>query len=105
MTNYNLLYAKSIPALASEVSAITTASSTSGLSNAQLNQILDLVTPDQYAWATAAWFLTTQCSSIRSQLQAGGQAGYTAYLGCIGTTATSDRLTYWTRANTALGIS
>ena len=105
MANYNLLYAQSIPALKSGLEAITTASSTSGLSDDQLNDIRALVLPNEYAWASAAWFLTSQCASIRTQLQVGGQAGYEAYLGCVGTTATSDRLSYWTTANMALGVS
>lgn len=105
MPNYNLLYAKSIPALSSSLAAITTASSTEGLSDDELNAIRALVLPDQYSWGSAAWFLTTQCASARAALQAGGQAGYEAYLACVGTSATSDRLAYWTRANSALGIS
>jgi len=105
MANYNLLYAKSIPALASQLAAITTSDSVEGLSDTQLNAVRELVLPDEYSFGSAAWFLTTQCASTRAQLQAGGQAGYEAYLGCVGTSATSDRLAYWTRANTALGIS
>ncbi|KAG0648174.1 hypothetical protein D0Z07_5849 [Hyphodiscus hymeniophilus] len=105
MSNYNLLYARSIPALAPSLAAITTAESTDGLSDDELNAVRALVLPDEYAWASAAWFLKTQCASVRPQLQAGGQAGFAAYLGCVGTSATSDRLAYWTRANTAMGIS
>jgi len=102
---YNLEYAISIPALRSAALAIAPASTTAGLSDDDLNQIRALVLPDKYSWASAAWFLTTQCAGIRSQLQAGGQAGWEAYLGCVGTTSTSDRLAYWTRANTAFGLS
>lgn len=106
MANYNLLYAKSIPALSSSLSAITTASTTDGLSDDQLNAIRALVLPDSYSWGSAAWFLTSQCASSRPALQAGGQAAYESYLtSCVGTTATSDRLAYWSRANSALGIS
>jgi hypothetical protein len=105
MANYNLLYARSIPALASQLSAITTAPSTSGLSDDQLNAVRALVLPDEYSWASGAWFLISQCANTRAGLQAGGQAGYAAYLSCIGTSATADRLAYWTRANTALGIA
>jgi hypothetical protein len=105
MANYNLLYARSIPALTSQLNAITTSTSTSGLSDDQLNAVRALVLPDEYTWASAAWFLTTQCASSRAAIQAGGQAGYNAYLSCVGTSATTDRLAYWTRANTALGIS
>jgi hypothetical protein len=105
MANYNLEYALSIPALQPQVKAITTSTSTAGLTDDQLNQIRALVLPDEYTWGSAAWFLTTQCASIRAQLQAGGQAGYSAYLGCIGTSATSDRLAYWTRASQTFGLS
>jgi hypothetical protein len=102
---FNLEYALSIPALVPKVQAITTATSTTGLSDPQLNDIRALVLLDEYSWGSAAWFLTTKCESIRQQLQAGGQAGWSAYLGCVGMTVTSDRMAYWTRANTAFGIS
>jgi hypothetical protein len=105
MANYNLMYARSISALSTQLSAITTSTSTSGLTDDQLNAIRALVLPDEYSWGSAAWFLTTQCAGTRAALQAGGQAGYSAYLSCVGTSASTDRLAYWTRANTALGIS
>ena len=105
MPDFNLEYAMSIPALKAQAQAIAPSGTTAGLSDAQLNAIRALVLPDQYAWASAAWFLTTKCASIRPQLQAGGQAGWEAYLGCVGTSATSDRQAYWQRANAAFGIS
>lgn len=106
MSNYNLMYAQSIPALKAPLAAITSATSTTGLSDDVLNAIRALVLRDEYAWASAAWFYTTQCdTAVRTALQAGGQAGYEAYLGCVGTTASQDRLDYWSRANTAFGIS
>ncbi|TAQ85154.1 hypothetical protein B7494_g6520 [Chlorociboria aeruginascens] len=101
MANYNLLYARSIPALSGPLAAITTATTTDGLTTDQLNQILALVDTDEYGWASGAWFLTTQCQSIRSQLQAGGTAGFTAYMGCVQTDASDDRLAYFTRATQA----
>jgi hypothetical protein len=106
MPDFNLQYAVSVPALVAQVQAITSATSTTaGLSDDQLNAVRALVLPDQYTWASAAWFYTTKCASVRAQVQGGGQAGLEAYLGCVGTTATSDRLAYWTRANTAFGLS
>jgi hypothetical protein len=62
------------------------------------------VLPDAYTWGSGAWFLATQCASARPALQAGGEAGFAAYMSCLGVTATSDRLAYWTRANTAFGL-
>ena len=106
MPDFNLEYALSIPALKGQVQAITSATTTTaGLTDSQLNAIRALVLPDQYSWGSAAWFLTTKCASIRPTLRAGGQAGLNAYLGCVGTTATSDRLAYWNRANAAFGLS
>jgi hypothetical protein len=105
MAQYNLEYALSIPALEPQVKAITTAISTAGLTDSQLNAIRALVLPDQYSWASAAWFLTAKCMNIRAQLTTGGQDGWTAYLGCVGTTPTPERLAYWTRANAALSVS
>lgn len=105
MAQYNLEYALSIPTLKSAALAIAPASTTTGLSDDQLNTIRALVLPDEYAWASAAWFLTTQCASARTQLQSGSDAGYAAYLACVGTTATADRTAYWTRAKSAFGLS
>lgn len=107
MANYNLEYALSIPALKSQAQALAPAGTTTGLTDDTLNSILALVLPDEYAWASAAWFLTTQCdASVRTQLQSGGQAGWENYLtACVGTSATSDRQAYWTRANTAFRIN
>ncbi|CZS88520.1 uncharacterized protein RAG0_00249 [Rhynchosporium agropyri] len=101
MANYNLLYAQSIPELATKLSAITTSSSVVGLSDEKLNAIRALVLPDEYSWASGAWFLTTQCKNVRTALQTGSQAGFEAYMVCLGVTATEDRLAYWKRATAA----
>ncbi|KAF4636538.1 hypothetical protein G7Y89_g1548 [Cudoniella acicularis] len=93
---YVLEYAQSFPELSSQISKITAGSSSASLSDDQLNAVRALVLPDQYSFGSAAWFLTTQCASIRPQLQTGTQAGFEAYMGCIGTTVTDARLAYWT---------
>ncbi|RFU33600.1 hypothetical protein B7463_g2743, partial [Scytalidium lignicola] len=105
MASYNLMYAQSISELQQSLASITTASTTGGLSSDQLNDIRALVLPDQYSWASAAWFLTSQCQNARPALQAGGQAGFEAYMSCVGTSVTDDRLAYWTRAQAAFGLS
>ena len=51
--NYNTLYAKSIPALAANLAA----------AGSDPNDILALVTPDEYNFGSGPWFLTTQCAS------------------------------------------
>ena len=103
MPNFNLMYAKSIPALKDKLNAITTASTTSGLSDDQLNAIRALVLPDEYSWASGAWFLTSQCASARPAIQAGGDAGFAAYMGCVGSPVTPERKAYWDKASAALG--
>jgi hypothetical protein len=106
MANYNLMYARSIPALGAQLDSITTGNTVDGLSDDDLNAIRALVLPDEYAWGSAAWFLESQCGAdVRNQLQQEGAAGWEAYLGCIGTDATDDRKAVWERACTAFGIS
>lgn len=87
-------YVKSIPALAAQAAR-------AGSPDA----LLDLVMPDQYSFASAAWFLSSQCSAeVRAGLQRGSLEGWTAFVrGCVGTTVTGERQAYWERAVTALG--
>ncbi|KAI9858545.1 MAG: hypothetical protein M1824_004281 [Vezdaea acicularis] len=95
MSTYNLAYAKSIPALAGPLAQVAAT---------DLNGVLALVMADQYSFGSAAWFLTSQCGAgVRQGLQSGTQAGWQTYVSsCIGTTVTSDRMAYWTRAVQAL---
>lgn len=59
--------------------------------------LLDLINTDKWSFASAAWFVTTQCGA--SQIQAlgdGSQASFEAYLtGCVGATVTEDRIAGW----------
>ena len=95
---FNLKYAQSITALSSQIS---TAEAAGG------DGVLDLlIANDDYDFGSAAWFITTQCSqSVRQQLQEGNAQGWGGYLECIGTTVTSDRTAYYTRATTTLGVN
>jgi hypothetical protein len=105
MPNFNLMYAASIPAVADKLKAITTASTADGLSTDQLNSMLDLVKVDEYTWASAAWFYSTQCSAaVKAELQKGTDAGWVGYLGCVGVAESAERTAYWTRAKTAFGF-
>ena len=59
-----------------------------------------------YDFGSAAWFLTSACDqSVRTGLQSGSAAGFTAYMSCIGTSETSERDAYYQRARTALGVA
>ena len=103
----NLLYASSIPALSTSLQAVTGGTKPGkDLFAAQQNDVRGLLTAnDTYDFGSGAWFLTTKCpQSVRSVLQAGGQAGWEEYvIGCIGTTVTEDRIAYWQRAMDAFG--
>lgn len=103
MPNFNLLYAKSIPAVQAKVAQFTT---TAGLSDADLNFILAQVQPDEFNFGSGAWFLTTQCDkSVRDALQANIDQGFQAYMGCVGVSVTDERTKYLTRAKEAFGIN
>lgn len=95
---YNLEYAES---LSLDIGSLPSNSQTA----AELNQNRALLTSnDDYDFGSAAWFLTSQCSSsVRESLQTGSQAGWAAYMEeCIGTPVTPGRLTYWQNAVAAL---
>jgi hypothetical protein len=58
--------------------------------------LLDLINTDQWSFASAAWFISTQCESQIQALGDGSQASFEAYLtGCVGTTVTEDRIAGW----------
>ncbi|CAD6452049.1 5de7a886-8ec8-409d-aa03-8849f14582bd [Sclerotinia trifoliorum] len=104
--NYNLQYARSIDALKEPLAKITTATTTEGLPNATLNAIMALVTPDEYTWGSAPWYLKTQCdASVRKGLAAGSDDAWTAYLECIGAGDDfPERKVFWDRAKKTLGV-
>ncbi|CAG8984200.1 hypothetical protein HYALB_00004183 [Hymenoscyphus albidus] len=104
MPDFNLAYAKSIPALKEPLAKITTADTTAGMSPDQLNAIRALVLPDEYSWGSAAWFLTTKCASSRPAIQAGGDAGLKAYSACVGVEVDADRTKYYNQAQSAFGL-
>lgn len=96
-------YAKSIPALANKVKAMINGASSP--SNDTMNSVRALLTGnDAYDFGSAAWFLTTQCSSdVRTQLQTGSLSGWENFITkCVSTTVTDERQAYWTRAIAAL---
>jgi hypothetical protein len=95
---FNAEYAASIPALSSKLPSV--ASDPVGTLNL-------LLSSETYNFGSAAWFLTSQCSSdVRTDLQSGSESGWESYISsCIGTTVTDDRKAYWTRAMQALGVT
>ncbi|KAI4723292.1 hypothetical protein E4T48_00378 [Aureobasidium sp. EXF-10727] len=67
-------------------------------------QVLELVNGDCWGFASAAWFLVTQCEGeIRKGLAGLTEEGWNAYLtDCVGTTVTDERTAIWKKA-VALG--
>jgi len=104
MAPFNLEYALTIQPAA--VKKITPATTVNGLSNDQLNAIRDIVTTDEFTWASGAWFYSTKCdAATKTAVQTQGKAGYVKYLiDCVGTSSTPGREAYWTRARTAFGL-
>jgi hypothetical protein len=92
--NFNLQYAQAIPELREKLAATGTG---------DLNAVRALVLLDEYSFASAAWFLTSQCSAeVRTQLQTGSQAGWEGYISsCVGTEP-GPRVAYWQAAVKAL---
>ncbi|KAK3945255.1 hypothetical protein QBC46DRAFT_371715 [Diplogelasinospora grovesii] len=70
------------------------------------DDILAMVTPDEYNFGSAPWFLTQQCgAAVRSALSAGTDAGWAAYMTCLDVDGSDPaRLAYWTRAKSAFGL-
>lgn len=94
---FNILYAQSIPALASSLQAVADSP----------NGIRDLLTAnDIYDFGSAAWFLTAHCGeATRAALQSEGLVGWRSYVSdCIFTPPTGDRQAYWERAAQAFGV-
>ncbi len=92
---FNLKYAQSLPEIASQLATAPAGP------DAALNLLL--AHPD-IDFASAAWFLTTQCPSARTELQSGTMAGWTTYVtGCLGTAVSDDRHAYALRAYQAMG--
>ncbi|KAF4453272.1 hypothetical protein F53441_4002 [Fusarium austroafricanum] len=102
MPNYNLMYAKSIPEVAKGFQGIE---STQGMSDAELNDLLDQVTVDKYNFGSGPWFLATQCKDdVRQAFKQDADAGFKAYIEeCVGTEV-APRQEYFNRAKKAFGL-
>ncbi|KAG5968137.1 hypothetical protein E4U58_001996 [Claviceps cyperi] len=99
---FNLLYAKSIPELKPLVATIR---SVDGLKNETLNAILGLVTPDEYNFGSAPWFLVKQCGGdVFKALQRNLEDGFGAYMKCVGVEVSEERRVYLERAKKAFGL-
>ncbi|KAK4161958.1 hypothetical protein QBC43DRAFT_322558 [Cladorrhinum sp. PSN259] len=68
--------------------------------------ILEMVTVDEHNFGSVRWFLEDKCdASVRAALKTGTDAGFTAYMGCVGVDANDGaRLAYWNRAKAAFSL-
>lgn len=95
---FNLKYAEWLA-----VNATDSGISTQQVQEAQAEgpaQVLALVNDDRWGFASAAWFLATQCDeSIEEGLATQSEEGWNAYLtDCVGTTVTEGRTAIWDKA-------
>ncbi|KAF4990210.1 hypothetical protein FGRMN_8631 [Fusarium graminum] len=103
MASYNLMYAKSIPALEGGFEGIE---SVEGLSDNVLNDMLDKVTVDKYNFASGAWFLATQCKdNVRDAFKGDVDAAFKLFIEECVETDVEPRLEYFNRAKKAFGLS
>lgn len=101
MARFNELYATQLFGAQAVADA-----KTSGTQDAVEDRVLALVQGDAESFASAAWFVTTQCQAdVLDGLADGSSAGWDAYLtACIGTTHTAERDVSWTAAKKVLGV-
>lgn len=102
MPRFNLKYAQSLEGVKDKVTDIT---STDGLSDAELNRILDLVIVDEHNFGSAPWFLRSECTEeVLDKLITNVDDGFKAYMDCVGVKIDETRLEYLERAKAAFGI-
>jgi hypothetical protein len=101
---FNTKYANWIAANGGDSSI--TAKSVAAASNDPAT-LLSSINTDKWGFASAAWFLATQCGASQVQaLSDGSQASFESYLtGCIGTTVTDDRIAGWEKVIALRGWS
>ncbi|KAI1077170.1 hypothetical protein F5B20DRAFT_583661 [Whalleya microplaca] len=107
MFKYNLQYAKSIPALQSQVKDIQESETDVNT----MNKVRDLVKDDKYNFGSGPWFMATFCADAMDALLVGAghegnnvDDGFSKYMSCVGVTLDSERTAFWQRAKQAFGL-
>lgn len=97
---FNLKYGRSIPDLAEQFKQFP--ATVDGMSPEQLDKMVLLLTDDKYNFGSGPWFLMNECGAdVRSLLDSNPDAGFAAYMGCVGVTVDDKRNQYWQRAKSA----
>lgn len=69
------------------------------------DKVLALVQGDEYNFGAAPWWLVTKCEKgVVEGLKTATDESFRAYMGCVGVTATEERMAYWKRAKAAFGL-
>lgn len=99
---YNALYAFSITELWPFLEAYLNPDNASRMDG---DSLLELVLiSDEYDFASAAWFLTSQCDKYRTALERFDKEGWESYVTeCLKSVVTDARRDYWDRARLTLG--
>ncbi|KAI1759667.1 hypothetical protein GGR53DRAFT_131323 [Hypoxylon sp. FL1150] len=103
MYSYNLEYAMSIPELKDQAAQYSADETDATKQNA----LLALVQDDKYNFGSGPWFLSTKCADAKDALSAGKDldAGFQAYMTCVGVTIDSERQAFWDSAKAAFGLN
>lgn len=69
------------------------------------DELLEMVIVDEHNFASAAWFYKKKCASAQASLKTGTDAGWMAYMSCVGVPGgDSRRMEYWNRAKKAFNL-
>jgi hypothetical protein len=103
---YNLLYAKSIPELEPLVREFASADAMTP--DQKTSMLTAIIADDQWNFGTGAWFITSQCPDVLDQLASNADAGFDAYMVCIGIPLEGGidpkRTEYWNNAKAAFKV-
>lgn len=100
MFKFNLKYANSIPELAGQVAGVG-----EDAPDDKKNEVLSLVNDNKYNFGSGPWYFSTQCTpDVQEALKKGDDAGFVAYMGCVGVTVDPKRQGYWDAARKAFGL-
>ena len=91
MIKYNVKYAMEFPELHEKIKAIEiTPENADAVTPEQQNELLDLVTPDDYNFGSGPWFLRTQCPSSIEDFNRSAEKGWDSYMKCVGVDANEE---------------
>jgi len=105
MFEFNVEYAKSIPAIASQLDGLIGTGGTP--TDAQKDGLVAKLNENrEISIGSGPWFMATKCGEALKMFAAGSvEPAFEAYMACVGVGADGARREYWTRAKEAFGVS